>query len=45
MPAPVFTDEDYKQAERELKNKKSHAPIKNPQKVSRSFHHIDDDDE
>jgi membrane protein insertase Oxa1/YidC/SpoIIIJ len=45
MPAPVFTEEDYKQAERELKNKKSHAPIKNPQKVSRSFHHIDDDDE
>ena len=45
MPAPVFTDEDYKQAEKELKNKKSQAPIKNPQKVSRSFHHIDDDDE
>ena len=47
MPLPVFTEEDYKQAERELKGKARAAgyreePSRGP---VRSLHHIDDDDD
>jgi len=49
MPLPVFTDEDYKAAEREMfktqaKKKKSGERDPNRPKV-RSLHHIDDDDD
>lgn len=47
MPMPVFTEEDYKAAERELKGKKGkqtaeRAPSERP---VRSLHHIDDEDD
>ena len=47
MPLPVFTEEDYKAAERELAGKDKHKPQKksgsrNPN--VRSLHHIDDED-
>lgn len=48
MPYPTFTEEDYKQAEREMKGKSKGAPNRNytPSGTKpRSLHHIDDDDE
>ena len=48
MPLPVFTDEDYKAAERELMGKEKSKPSKNPDAPRdpnvRSLHHIDDED-
>lgn len=48
MPLPVFTEEDYKAAEKELSGKDKNKPVKpsgtrNPN--VRSLHHIDDDDD
>ena len=47
MPYPTFTEEDYKNAERIMKGKKSE--LSHNYAVSdrpiRSLHHIDDDDE
>ncbi|MBQ8163270.1 MAG: membrane protein insertase YidC [Clostridia bacterium] len=44
MPQPVFTDEDFKQAERDMKNKKpTPVPKDYAQKEIRSLHHIDDE--
>ncbi|MBO7739185.1 MAG: YidC/Oxa1 family membrane protein insertase [Oscillospiraceae bacterium] len=47
MPIPKFTEEDYKAAEREMKNKKSSGNRNyTPSGTKpRSLHHIDDDDE
>ncbi|MBQ1242548.1 MAG: hypothetical protein IIX99_05040, partial [Oscillospiraceae bacterium] len=49
MPIPQCTEEDIKAAERELKGKKSHTPVRNTTAAGgskpRSLHHIDDDDE
>ncbi len=47
MPLPVFSEEDYKAAERELAGKEKNKPVKksgtrNPN--VRSLHHIDDED-
>ena len=49
MPLPVFSEEDYKAAERELMGKEKNKPVKrdpnaprNPE--VRSLHHIDDED-
>lgn len=47
MPLPVFTEDDYKAAERELAGKDKNKPVKksgtrNPN--VRSLHHIDDED-
>ena len=49
MPLPVFTEEDYKAAERELLGKEKNKPVKRdpdaPRKTNvRSLHHIDDED-
>lgn len=52
MPTPVFTEEDYKAAEKELKGKSKGKSEKAPAgtrtnasgKPVRSLHHIDDDD-
>ena len=43
MPLPVFTEEDYKAAEREMKGKHVVKKSNNVGKV-RSLHHIDDED-
>jgi YidC/Oxa1 family membrane protein insertase len=43
MPLPTFTEEDYKQAEKEMKGKKVVVKSENAGKV-RSLHHIDDED-
>lgn len=49
MPLPVFSEEDYKAAEKEIKGKKP--PMRAGErttgsgKVVRSLHHIDDDDD
>ena len=43
MPMPVFTEEDYKQAEKEMKGKRVVKKSENVGKV-RSLHHIDDED-
>lgn len=49
MPLPVFSEEDYKSAEKEMKGKKP--PMRAGErttgdgKVVRSLHHIDDDDD
>lgn len=49
MPLPVFTEEEYKAAEKEMKGKKP--PMRAGErttgsgKVVRSLHHIDDDDD
>jgi hypothetical protein len=50
MPMPVFTEEDYKAAERAMKGKKPpKAPagsrITSDGRVIRSLHHIDDEDD
>ena len=49
MPLPVFTEEDYKAAERELLGKEKNKPVKRdpdaPRNTNvRSLHHIDDED-
>lgn len=44
MPYPVFTEEDYKKAEREYKKGKSGSDTVYPPREYRSLHHIDDDD-
>ncbi len=52
MPLPVFTEEDYKAAEREISSKKPQRKRKSGdseldpnREKPRSLHHIDDDDE
>lgn len=51
MPLPKFTEEDYKEAERELNSKRPQRKRKNSddldpdREIPRSLHHIDDDDE
>ena len=50
MPLPVFTEEDFKKAEKELKNKSKgkKEPVYSAApdgKVYRSLHHIDDEDD
>ena len=51
MPLPKFTEEDYKEAERELNSKRPQRKRKNGEDLDpdrerpRSLHHIDDDDE
>ena len=51
MPLPVFTEEDYKAAERELsaskpqRKRKSESELDPNREKPRSLHHIDDDDE
>ena len=51
MPLPVFTEEDYKRAERELngkeaKKKPTTATVSDPDRPKgKSLHHIDDDEE
>jgi len=45
MPIPVFTEEDYKAAEKELNVRVDNKAPKNKSgKVVRSLHHIDDED-
>ncbi len=46
MPLPVFTEEDYKAAEREMNMKapKKKAAVEKSGKYVRSLHHIDDED-
>lgn len=49
FPAPKFTEEDYKRAEREYKGKAGSRTMENdprvvPGKKYKSLHHIDDDD-
>ena len=51
MPLPTFTEEDFKEAERELNSKRPQRKRKNSEDLDpdrerpRSLHHIDDDDE
>ena len=50
MPLPKFTEEDYKQAEKELKNRSKNKKepamsVANDGRVYRSLHHIDDEDD
>ena len=44
MPTPVFTEEDYKAAEKELNIRPDKTPKTKSGKVVRSLHHIDDED-
>ena len=44
MPTPVFTEEDYKAAEKELNIRPDKTPRTKSGKVVRSLHHIDDED-
>ncbi len=44
MPMPVFTDEDYKAAEKAVGARQDKAPKAKSGKVVRSLHHIDDED-
>ena len=44
MPTPVFTEEDYKAAEKEMNVRPDKAPKTKSGKVVRSLHHIDDED-
>ena len=44
MPIPVFTEEDYKAAEKEMNVRSSNAPKNKSGRVVRSLHHIDDED-
>ena len=45
MPLPVFTDEDYKAAEREVNSRPDkNAKVAKSGRVVRSLHHIDDED-
>lgn len=46
MPLPTFTEEDYKEAERQLAGKKKKNAARDPSvPLPRSLHHIDDDDD
>ena len=44
MPVPVFTEEDYKAAEKEMNVRPEKGPKTKSGKVVRSLHHIDDED-
>ena len=44
MPTPVFTEEDYKAAEKEMNVRPDKTPKTKSGKVVRSLHHIDDED-
>ncbi len=44
MPTPVFTEEDYKAAEKEMNVRPDKTPRTKSGKVVRSLHHIDDED-
>ncbi|MBQ9086752.1 MAG: YidC/Oxa1 family membrane protein insertase [Clostridia bacterium] len=44
MPLPVFTEEDYKAAEKEMNVRVDKAPKNKSGKIVRSLHHIDDED-
>ena len=44
MPIPQFTEEDYKQAEKEMNVRAEKAPKASSGRVVRSLHHIDDED-
>ena len=44
MPTPVFTEEDYKAAEKEMNVRPDKSPRTKSGKVVRSLHHIDDED-
>ena len=45
MPLPVFTEEDYKEAEREVNARaEKNAKVQKSGRVVRSLHHIDDED-
>ncbi len=44
MPVPVFTEEDYKAAEKEMNVRVEKAPKNKSGRVVRSLHHIDDED-
>ena len=44
MPIPVFTEEDYKAAEKEMNVRVDKTPRTKSGKVVRSLHHIDDED-
>ncbi len=44
MPIPVFTEEDYKAAEKAMNVRPDKAPKTKSGKVVRSLHHIDDED-
>ena len=44
MPLPKFTEEDFKEAEKEMAAKQTQAPKEKSGKVVRSLHHIDDED-
>ncbi|MBQ9112198.1 MAG: membrane protein insertase YidC [Clostridia bacterium] len=44
MPAPKFTEEDFKAAEKEYNVKAEKAPKNKSGRVVRSLHHIDDED-
>ena len=44
MPAPTFTEEDYKAAEKEYSVKSEKVPKNKSGRVVRSLHHIDDED-
>ena len=45
MPLPVFTEEDYKEAEREVNSRpEKHSKVAKSGRVVRSLHHIDDED-
>ena len=44
MPVPVFTEEDYKAAEKEMNVRPDKAPKNKSGRVVRSLHHIDDED-
>jgi len=44
MPIPVFTEEDYKAAEKEMNVRVEKTPKNKSGRVVRSLHHIDDED-
>ena len=44
MPTPVFTEEDYKAAEKEMNVRPDKTPKTKSGKVVRSLHHLDDED-
>ena len=44
MPVPVFTEEDYKAAEKEMNVRVEKTPKTKSGRVVRSLHHIDDED-
>jgi YidC/Oxa1 family membrane protein insertase len=44
MPIPVFTEEDYKAAEKEMNVRPEKTPKNKSGRVVRSLHHIDDED-